>query len=446
MAADVVTLAEVNLWGKTIGAVSWDAGRALANFEYDPGFRHSGIELSPLVMPLSDRIYSFPALSRESFKGLPGLLADSLPDAFGNALIDAWLARQGRDVESFNPVERLCYTGARGMGALEYLPAQGPVTSKAQVLDIEALVKLAGKILKQRNALEGSFAAPEREDSLNEILRIGTSAGGARAKAVIAWNKDTDEVRSGQVDAGQGFSYWILKFDGVEGNRDKELEDPRGYGLIEFAYYKMATAAKIRMKESRLLKENGRNHFMTKRFDRTDSGMKLHMQSLGALAHFDYRQPGAWSYEQAILTLRQLGLGTRAVEELFRRMVFNIIARNQDDHVKNISFLMNPAGQWMLSPAYDVTYSYNPNGSWTGQHQMSLNGKRDNFTLDDFRACARQCSMARGRAEEIVAEVISTVADWEYYATQAGVPEETTRKIKNAQRTDMPVVAQFENS
>lgn len=273
-----MTVAEVRLWGKAIGAVSWDENIQLANFEYQPDFISSGIEVAPIAMPLADRIYSFPALPRESFHGLPGLLADSLPDDFGNALIDAWLAREGRDPGSFNPVERLCYTGNRGMGALEYAPASGPPSSTSEKVDIKALVDLASEILTNRNRLKGSFAVPDRQKSLQQILRVGTSAGGARAKAIIAWNPDTNEVRSGQIDAGNGFSYWLLKFDGVSGNKDKELEDPAGYGLIEYAYHKMAVTAGIDMKECRLLKENGRSHFMTRRFDRTEAGQKIHMQ------------------------------------------------------------------------------------------------------------------------------------------------------------------------
>jgi len=429
-----VTVAEVRLWQSTIGAVSWDADAGVAHFEYDPAFARSGIEVAPLTMPLSTQIYSFPALSRESFHGLPGLLADSLPDDFGNALIDAWLAREGRDPGSFNPVERLCYTGSRGMGALEYHPARGPRERQDEQIHVQALVELASEILTRRNALQASFAAPGRERALQDILRVGTSAGGARAKAIIAWNPATNEVRSGQVDTDSGFSYWLLKFDGVAGNRDKELDDPAGYGLIEYAYYHMARAAGIDMRESRLLRENGRSHFMTRRFDRTDDGGKLHMQSLGALAHYDYRQAGAHSYEQALRTIRKLGLPSSAVEEQFRRMVFNILARNQDDHVKNIAFLMDRAGSWSLSPAFDVTYSYNPLGAWTGRHQMSLNGKRDDFHVGDFKACADSVSMQRGRAEDILQQVHRALLRWEEFAADAGVEPATAAKIAAAQR------------
>lgn len=432
-----MTVAEVNLWGRTIGAVSWDDDQGFANFEFDPAFVGSRREVAPLMMPLSNRIYAFPALARETFRGLPGLLADSLPDKFGNALIDAWLARQGRNSDDFNPVERLCYTGVRGMGALEFSPAQGPTHKQSKNVDVAALVDLASEILTRRGTLEGSFASVKREAALQDILRVGTSAGGARAKAIIAWNPKTDEVRSGQTSAGKGFSYWLLKFDGVEDNRDKELEDPKGYGLIEYAYHKMAREAGLEMTECRLLRENGRNHFMTKRFDRTDAGQKIHMQSLCAMAHYDFNQAGAYSYEQALRVIGKLGLPKDAVEEQFRRMAFNIISRNQDDHVKNIAFLMDKSGRWSLSPAFDVTYSYNPSGIWTGAHQMSLNGKRDNFDVEDFRACANNASMKRGRAIEILRQVQVAVSRWEEFANQAGVPDEPARKIAATHRADM---------
>lgn len=430
-----MTIAEVRLWGKTIGAVSWDEGRRLAHFEYEPTFQESGIEVAPLTMPLSDRIYSFPALPRETFHGLPGLLADSLPDDFGNALIDEWLAREGRDPGSFNSVERLCYTGSRGMGALEYVPSQGPSPARSAEIDVQALVELAGEILSRRDRLHGSFQPADRERSLQDILRVGTSAGGARAKAIIAWNPETDEIRSGQVSGGDGFSCWLLKFDGVSGNKDKELDDPAGYGLIEFAYCTMAAAAGINMKECRLLHENNRSHFMTRRFDRTEAGRKIHMQSLGAMEHFDFRKAGAHSYEQALRTIRRLDMPMESIEEQFRRMAFNIIGRNQDDHVKNIAFLMDRSGGWSLSPAFDITYSYNPEGAWTGTHQMSLNGKRDDFDRADFNACARGAAMKRGRADEIVAHVRSAVLKWRDFAGEAGVPDDVAGRIAGTHRS-----------
>jgi serine/threonine-protein kinase HipA len=426
------TLAEVKLWGKTIGAVSLEDGEEVANFEYEAAFAQSGIQISPIVMPLSRRVYRFPTLSRPTFHGLPGLLADSLPDKFGNALIDAWLASKGRQPGSFNAVERLCYTGERGMGALEFAPTNGPVAKQTTRIEVSQLVTLASEVLSHRNNLQASLTAEHSEDALKDILRVGTSAGGARAKAVIAWNPNTNEVRSGQVKAGKGFEYWLLKFDGVRGNKDKELDDPQGYGLIEYAYYLMARECGIDISECRLFKESGRSHFMTRRFDRLATGEKLHMQSLCAMAHYDFNTAGAYSYEQAMLVMRQLQLPMQTIEQQFRRMAFNIVARNQDDHVKNIAFLMNKTGEWSLSPAFDMTYSFNPSGAWTASHQMTMNGKRDNFTLEDFNACARSASMKRGRAAKIVAEVQSTVSNWPSFAEQAGVPESVRDKIQRA--------------
>jgi serine/threonine-protein kinase HipA len=432
-----VTIAEVQLWGRTIGAVSLEPGRDVAAFEYAPDFAASGIQLSPLMMPLAPRVYEFPALPRDSFHGLPGLLADSLPDRFGNALIDAWLATQGRTPESFNAVERLSYIGKRGMGALEFRPVQGPAPRKATTIEIDALVKLASEVLTHRSNLQGHFDAAGKEQALRDILSVGTSAGGARAKAVIAWNRASNEVRSGQIAAGEGFDYWLLKFDGVSGNKDKELEDPKGYGAIEYAYYLMATAAGITMSESRLLEENGRRHFMTRRFDRLAGGEKLHMQSLGAMAHYDFNQAGAYSYEQALLVIRQLELPMASVEEQFRRMAFNVIARNQDDHVKNIAFLMNKQGEWALAPAFDVTYSYNPAGTWTASHQMTMNGKRDGFTLEDFVASAKAAVMKRGRAETIIEEVRAAVKRWPDFAAQAQLGEEWGERIASQHRMEI---------
>jgi len=433
-----MTLAEVKLWGRTIGAVSLEDSGTFAAFQYDPAFAQSGIEVSPITMPLGKRVHVFPDLATKTFHGLPGLLADSLPDKFGNALIDAWLATQGRTSESFNAVERLCYTGRRGMGALEFSPAIGPKPQPAKHIAIDALVKLASEILSHRKNLKATFANASRKNALNDILRVGTSAGGARAKAVIAWNRETNEVRSGQIAAGAGFDYWLLKFDGVRGNHDKELEDPKVYGVIEYAYYLMAKEAGLHMNECRLLEENGRRHFMTRRFDRLDGGEQLHMQSLCALAHFDFNQAGAYAYEQALMIIRQLNLPMADVEEQFRRMAFNIIARNQDDHVKNIAFLMDKTGRWSLAPAFDVVYSYNPTGSWTDRHQMTMNGKRDGFTLADFRACAKSALMKRGRAESIVQEVRDAVKKWPDYAEQAQVMNHWRKQIQENHRLNLP--------
>jgi serine/threonine-protein kinase HipA len=432
-----MTVAAVELWGTRIGAVALTDSTGVAAFEYEPAFLASGIQLAPLTMPLEERVYSFPELPRRTFRGLPGLLADSLPDRFGNNLINAWLARQGRTPESFDAVERLCYTGQRGMGALEFKPAQGPSAETSKPIQISELVTLASEILSRQQGLAASFQDPEQEQALQTILRVGTSAGGARAKALIAWNPSTAEVRSGQLEAPAGFSHWLLKFDGVSGNKDKELEDPQGYGLIELAYSRMARAAKITMSDCRLLEENGRSHFMTRRFDRDDAGNKLHMQSLGALAHFDYNEPGSYSYEQAFLVMRQLQLPMRDLEEQYRRMVFNLVARNQDDHVKNIAFLMDRAGQWSLSPAFDITWSFNPAGDWTATHQMTVNGKRDQFTRADLLAAGRSAQLKRGRTEAIAEEVIAAVRDWPRTAAEAGVPDDRYREIQASHRLDL---------
>ncbi len=427
----MTTFAEVKLWGTTIGAVSLEDGATTAQFQYTPDFALSRIEVSPIMMPLSNRIYAYPELAANSFHGLPGMLADSLPDKFGNALIDAWLATLGRTPTNFNAVERLCYTGARGMGALEFAPATGPAGSQANLIQMDALVKLASDVLTARSNLNTTLGQADtaREAAMRDILRVGTSAGGARAKAVITWNPTTNQVRSGQLPAAEGFSDWLLKFDGVTNNRDKELNDPQGYGVVEYAYAQMARAAGITMSECRLFEENGRRHFMTRRFDRRDGhhpgrtakNEKLHMQSLAGLAHFDFNQAGAYSYEQAFLTMRQLSLPMQDIEEQFRRMIFNVVARNQDDHVKNIAYLMDKSGRWSLAPAYDITYSYNPSGEWTSTHQMTINGKRDDFTRDDFWAVAKTASMKRGRDAAIIEDVRAAVARWGEFAEAAGV-------------------------
>ncbi|MCB1050672.1 MAG: type II toxin-antitoxin system HipA family toxin [Acidobacteria bacterium] len=429
-------VAEVILWGRRIGAVALPENQRFASFEYDPEFVGSGIQVSPLQMPLRRGTFRFPELAYASFHGLPGLLADSLPDKFGNALIDAWLATQGRSPDSFNAIERLCYSGKRGMGALEFEPAIGPRARESERLEIAHLVQLASQILQERHNLKASFADAERADSLREILQVGTSAGGARAKAVIAWNPQTNEVRSGQLPRAEGFQDWMLKFDGVRGNRDRELDDPIGYGQVEYAYALMAQAAGIQMMPCRLLEENGRHHFMTQRFDRTPTGGKLHMQSLAALAHYDFNQALAHSYEQAFDAVIRLDLPMSNREELFRRMLFNVVARNQDDHVKNIAFLMDQSGVWSLAPAFDMTYAYNPDGLWTGQHQMSINGKRDGFTLQDIKACAQFAGLKRGRDQWLLEQVLEACRNWKQFAAEAGVQAAWVNSINQNFRLD----------
>lgn len=430
--------ARVLLWGREIGAVLLEDDEETAVFQYAPEFVASAIQISPLKMPLRREPYSFPALSYETFKGLPGLLGDSLPDRYGNALINRWLAERGRKPESANAVERLCYMGVRGMGALEFAPVKGPDPTPKEDVQIAELVKLASEILSQCDGFEASLANGDEEDGLLEILSVGMSAGGARAKAVIAWNERTGEVRSGQVAAPPGFEHWLLKFDGVSTDSDREsFEGPEGHGAIEYAYSQMAWEAGIEMSPCRLFEENERRHFMTRRFDRPTRDTKLHMQSLGGLRHFDFNLDGAYSYEQALMTIRELGLPMEVVEQQFRRMTFNVVARNQDDHVKNIAFLMDRSGSWSLSPAYDVTYAYNPRRRWTRQHQMSLNGKRDGFTLEDFRRCAAGASMKRGRAEAILDEVTEVVSTWPRFAAEVGVPARDAERIGRAHRLDI---------
>ncbi len=434
-----VDTALVKLWGDTVGAVSWLDDREYSVFEYEPSFLQRGLDISPVHMRIDDAAagdgrFAFPALNKETFLGLPGLLADALPDKFGNSIIDAWLARNGRDSAGFSPVERLCYTGKRAMGALEFSPSIIDRYDESVPVEVSALVGLAQEVMQQRHALDVNLGESERgnEEAILDILRVGTSAGGARPKAVIAMDA-AGNVMSGQTSAPKNYQYWIIKFDGVT---DLELGEPRGYGRIEYAYYLMARAAGITMEESRLLEENGRAHFLTRRFDRTASG-KLHMQTLCGLAHFDFNMAGAYSYEQAFTVMRRLRLSKADATEQFRRMVFNVIARDQDDHTKNIAFLMHPDGKWALSPAYDVIYSHNPAGQWTNQHQMSLNGKRDHFSRHDLVAVADSISLTK--TDSVIGEVAAAVERWPEFARQAGVGEATIREIAANHRLDILV-------
>ena len=436
-----MTDARIVLWGRDIAAVTWDDRQDSGIFQYAPECLYSGIEVSPVMMPLSQEIYQFPALAQDTFKGLPGLLADSLPDKFGNALINAWLSSQGRVPSSFNPVERLCYIGNRGMGALEFLPTLAGSPTASRVVEVEELVKLSNKVLNERASLTGKLTGDDDTNAIQDVLRVGTSAGGARAKAILAWNESTGEFRSGQLDPKEGFTQWLMKFDGIANNRDKELADPQGYGRIEYAYSLMAKEAGINMPRCRLHEEGGRAHFMTQRFDRTDgnggrSG-KLHMQSLCALMHYDFNMAGAHSYEEALQAMKLLKLSREELEQQFRRAAFNLIARNQDDHVKNIAFLMNKDGHWSLSPAFDVTYSYNPDGAWTSQHQMSVNGKRDGFEMADLIALANVGGIKKRRATDIVREVAAAVSNWGNHCAAATVLESTAQKIQQTFRLEL---------
>ena len=430
-------IARVDLWGRTIGAVTQEHVGATPAFQYDPSFSTSGIQVAPIVMPLRKSPLSFPELTQTSFRGLPGLLSDSLPDKFGSTLIDTWLQSQGRKLANFSTIERLCYVGTRGTGALEFHPATGPETRSSAPLEIDALVALTSEILQQRTEFSEVLKTQASPETMTDILRVGTSAGGARAKALIAWKASTNEVRSGPITAGDGFEYWLLKFDGVHGNRDKELDAPLGFGAVEYAYSEMAKAAGVEMTECLLMEEGSRHHFMTKRFDRTIGGGKIHMLSLAAIAHLDFDQAGVHSYEQAFNVMRHLSLPTAQREQQFRRMVFNIVARNQDDHVKNIAYLMDKQGTWSLSPAYDVTYSFNPTGRWTSQHQMTVNGKRDAFELADLVQCARTALIKQGRARTILKEVSDVVESWKTFSQSAGVPSSMCEAIAKTHRLNI---------
>ena len=432
-----VETALVRLWGELAGAVAWDSQRELATFEYAPEFLDRGLDIAPLKMPLatarhSDPRFSFRNLPHSTFHGLPGLLADSLPDAFGNSIINAWLAGQGRTPESFSPIERLCYTGSRAMGALEFRPAFQDSFDESVQVEVAELVRLAQEVTVKRANLNtglGKGTPGEATGALLDIIRVGTSAGGGRPKAVIAVNDSTGEVRSGQVEAPAGFEHWLLKFDGV---RDRQLGEPAGYGRVEYAYYLMATACGIDMMPCRLLTEGGRAHFMTRRFDRPGDQEKLHLQSLCALAHFDFNEPAMWSYEQAFQVMRELRLPYPDAEQQFRRLVFNVAARNQDDHTKNIAFVMDEHGRWSLSPAFDVTYAYNPDGVWTARHQMSVAGKREGITAEDLFQLAEEMNIKKER--DIVAEVADSVMRWTEFAEQAGVDGDSAEKIGRAHR------------
>ena len=417
----MVTTAEVHLWGELIGVALWNEQGGYASFQYTPEFINKGIEVSPILMPLSDRIYSFPELSSQTFLGMPGLLADALPDRFGRALLDQWLAMNNRT--QANPVERLCYQGKRCMGALEFAPAQNRGFDEISVIEVASLVKVASNVLHNRAILQTNMGQPT--EALMDILRVGTSAGGQRAKAVIAYNDETQEVRSGQLDAPKGFDYWLLKLDGVT---NSQLGDPQHYGEIEYVYYLMAKLAGINMTECRLLHENNRSHFMTRRFDRVNGG-KVHMQTLCGLTHSDYNVRNSCSYEQAFAYMRQLYLPYPQAEEFFRRMVFNVVACNQDDHTKNISFLMDQTGKWSLSPAYDMSWAYNSNGIWTQTHQMSIRGKQKDITREDLLEVARQMNIKR--PNELIDQVVDAVGQWQQLAMQYPIPQEIIDYIQS---------------
>ena len=416
-------IAEVNIWGKLVGAVAWDDTTGYATFEYDPSFKQSGWDLAPITMPLSDnrRLFAFPELSNfrqtgyNTFKGLPGLLADALPDRYGSQLINQWLAQQGRPQDSMNPVEMLCFIGTRGMGALEFKPAVFKETTRTFSIKMDSLVETAKKMLDTKEAFN-THLDKEETQAVREILRIGTSAGGARPKAVIAWNEKSGEVKSGQTKVPKGFEHWLIKLDGVS---DVQLGDSHGYGRVEMAYYNMAKACGIDMMPSRLLEENGRAHFMTKRFDRAENDVKHHVQTFCAMKHVDYTAVSSFSYEQLFQCMRELKLTYADAEQLFRRMVFNVIARNCDDHTKNFSFMLKQGGKWELAPAYDVCHAYRPGSIWVSQHALSINGKRDKITKADLLVVG--ASISCKKAPEIIDEIAATVQQWKYFADAVSV-------------------------
>lgn len=428
--------ANVFYQGDQAGVAYWDAERRVASFQYTPEFVRRGVELAPLMMPLRNAPYQFVNL-HESFGGLPGLLADCLPDVYGNTLIDDWLRQQGRSPEDFSPVERLCYVGNRGMGALEFRPSLRPERSAAEQVDVDQLAELATKVLADRKGLSVDLD----EQGLNEILRVGTSAGGARAKAVIVWNEKTNEVRSGQAEAPDEFQHWLLKFDGVSESFDG-VANPQGYGRIEYAYSKMAAEAGITMTECRLYEEGGRAHFMTRRFDRPDGGGKIHCASLFGIAHRQYSAPGthSHSYEDWFNVIEALNMAPSAKLEAFRRMVFNVLGCNRDDHAKNFGFMLEASDGWGLSPAFDVTYAHNPQpGKWTARQQMSIVGKREGITCDDMVSLGRQCSVAtKPKLNAVIDQVIHALSQWPRFAEAAGVREKQAAGIGRAIALQLP--------
>ncbi len=426
-----MNVAIVKIWGQQVGAVAWDDQTGLASFEYDTTFKNLNWELSPLKMPINSGrgVFSFPELKQgkndlyDTFKGLPGLLADVLPDRYGNELINLWLAQQGRPLNSMNPVEMLCFIGTRGMGAMEFEPANFNVNESSFSIEMDSLVDIAKKMLSQKVSFQTNLKK-YNEQAIMQIITIGTSAGGARPKAVIAYNEKSGEVRSGQTIAPRGFEHWLLKLDGVS---DVQLGASDGYGRVEMAYYNMAISCGIDMMPSMLFEENGRAHFMTKRFDREQGDIKHHMQTLCAINHFDYNSVTSFSYEQLFQTMRELSLSYADAEQMFRRMVFNVISRNCDDHTKNFAFRLKKEGKWELAPAYDLCHAYRPNHQWVSQHALSINGKRKDINKSDLLVIGN--SIHCKRAAEIVDEIESIVMNWDRFASEVGVSKELIEAI-----------------
>ncbi len=415
----MITSAFIHLWNMRVGAIAWNSETRLASFEYDAAFLKSNLDLSPIKMPITNagkRIFTFPELrDTATFKGLSGLLADVLPDKYGNALINTWLTSRGRATDSLNPVEILCFIGNRGMGALEFEPAKPETSNTVTKIELGSLIEIAEKILSGRKDFRTALTRNE-EKALVDILKIGTSAGGARAKAVIAYNPETREVRSGQTEAPPGFTHWLIKFDGV---MDTQFGASAGYGRVEMAYHLMAVAAGIEMMECRLLEENNRAHFMTRRFDREPGKGKIHVQSFCAMQHYDFNEVNLYSYEQLFETMRILGLPYPQAEQLFRRMVFNVMGRNCDDHTKNFAFMMNRNGKWNLSPAFDICHAYRPSSEWVSQHALSINGQRKNISKKDLLELAKQMNIKK--AESIIKQIASIISNWKAYADKVNV-------------------------
>jgi serine/threonine-protein kinase HipA len=427
-----IKTAYVKIWGQTVGAVAWDEKQGLASFEYEPKFKSKGIDLAPVKMPIqsNQRIFSFPELrpsknsELDTFKGLPGLLADVLPDKYGNQLLNVWLAQNGRSENSMNPIEQLCFIGTRGMGALEFEPTQLKSNKNSFQVEINGLVDIAQKMLSKREDFEANLSKDEQR-AMIEILKIGTSAGGARPKAIIAYNKKTGQVRSGQTNAPKGFEHWLIKLDGVSG---AQFGKTIGYGRIEMAYYNMAKDCGIEMMESDLLEENGRAHFMTKRFDRENGSEKYHIQTFCAMQHYDFNEVGSFSYEQLFQTMRVLRLPYPQAEQMYRRMVFNVIARNCDDHTKNFAFRLKEGENWELAPAYDICHAYRPDSIWVSQHSLSINGKRKDLERSDLISFAKAMNIKK--SEKIISEINSKVQNWERYAKEVHVDSKLRDAIK----------------
>ncbi len=427
-----MTTATVRIWGKDAGAVTWIEDRGYGVFEYAPSFLSSGLELSPIHMKLDDAragaIFSFPNIDRWTFNGLPGLLANSLPDSFGNTVIDAWLLRQGRAPHSFNPVERLCYIGQRGMGALEFVPSIGPEKLKRAVeIEVQTLLKLAREILAVRTGLDTHIQGSDdqKAEAILDILRVGVSAGGMVPKAVIAINED-GHVLSGQTNVPEGYQHWILKFDGISKDVHGRFGKTRDDCRVEYAYALMAQAAGITLSECRLLEENGRAHFMTKRFDRLYNE-KVHTLTLAGMSHLGWNPPGSTGYEHIFQVMRTLRFPYPEQEQLFKRMVFNAVSRNVDDHCKNHGFTMDTSGQWRLSPAYDLTFSVNTQDPLGEMHKMTINGLQNGFTFDTFIDVAS--NMEIKNAEKIISDILDVVKNWHEFADEAGVSQEVADHI-----------------